>query len=174
MPKQTTAPDDDLNAGKISGVFGVKGWVKVFSYTSPRENILKYSPWLLKKNGQTQEVKVLDGQLHNGAVVAQIEGVADRDAAQMLMGTEILIRRIQLPKPKPGEYYWSDLIGLNVVNQQGVQLGVVDHLLETGANDVLVVVDGEQERLIPFLQQQFVLSIDLEQGSMLVDWDADF
>lgn len=174
MPNPLDAPQDVLNAGKISGVFGIKGWVKVFSETQPRENILKYSPWLVQKGGTVQEIKVISGQLHGGSVVAQLQGIDDRDAALALMGAEIFIRRSQLPKPKPGEYYWADLVGLNVINQQGVALGRVDHLLETGANDVLVVVDGEQERLIPFLQQQFVLSIDLEQGSMVVDWDPDF
>jgi 16S rRNA processing protein RimM len=163
-----------LIAGTISGVFGVKGWVKVFSHTQPRTNILKYSPWLLRKNGREQEVEVISGQLHGGAVVANLKGIEDRDVASALMGSEVLIQRNRLPKPKPGEYYWTDLIGLQVVNIQGTVLGVVDHLLETGANDVLVVMDAEQERLIPFVQPQFVVSIDLGQGSMIVDWDADF
>lgn len=106
--------------------------------------------------------------------MAELEGVSDRDAAQDLMGWEILIHKQQLPKADPGEYYWADLVGLNVETETGIQLGVVDHLLETGANDVLVVLDGETERLIPFLQQQTVLKIDLEAGLMLVDWDPDF
>lgn len=165
---------DYLNAGQISGVFGVKGWVKVFSFTQPRENILQYSPWLLQKNNQISEIKVIAGQRHGNAVVAELEGVSDRDSAAALMGSEILIRRQQLPKPKAGEYYWADLVGLTVLTESGVDLGKVDHLLETGANDVLVVVDGETERLIPFLQQQTVLNIDLDGGKMIVDWDPDF
>lgn len=163
-----------LNAGEISGVFGVKGLVKVFSYTEPRENILRYSPWLLQKNNQTKEIKVTGGQRHGKVVVAELEGVADRDAALALMGSQILIRKQQLPKTKPGEYYWADLIGLRVETEFGVKLGMVDHLLETGANDVLVVRDAESERLIPFLQQQTVLKIDLDAGLMIVDWDPDF
>lgn len=165
---------DYLNAGQISGVFGVKGWVKVFSFTQPRENILQYSPWLLQKNNQISEIKVIAGQRHGNAVVAELEGVSDRDSAAALMGSEILIRRQQLPKPKAGEYYWADLVGITVLTESGVDLGKVDHLLETGANDVLVVVDGETERLIPFLQQQTVLNIDLDGGKMIVDWDPDF
>lgn len=152
----------------------MKGWVKVFSFTQPRENILRYSPWFLRKNGQTTEIKIISGQRHGSAVVAELEGVADRDAAVALMGSEILILRQQLPKPKAGEYYWADLIGLTVETESGVKLGKVDHLLETGANDVLVVVDGETERLIPFLQKQTVLKIDLDGGMMTVDWDPDF
>ena len=165
---------DYLNAGEISGVFGVKGWVKVFSFTEPRENILRYSPWLLQKNNQTKEVKVIGGRRQGNAIVAELESISDRDEALVLIGSKILIRKELLPKPKPGEYYWADLVGLQVETESGVKLGLVDHLLETGANDVLVVRDGEQERLIPFLQQQTVLSIDLDAGLMIVDWDPDF
>jgi len=163
-----------LDAGQISGVFGVKGWVKVFSYTQPRENILSYSPWFIRKNEKLQEVKLIKGQRHGHAVVAALEGIEDRDAAMAWVGAEILISRQQLPKPPAGEYYWADLVGLTVKNTEGVFLGAVDHLLETGANDVLVVLDGERERLIPFLQQHTVIDVDLEQRLMIVDWDPDF
>ena len=165
---------DLLNAGQISGVFGVKGWVKVFSFTDPRENILRYSPWLLQKNNQIREIKVISGQRHGNTVVAELEGIIDRDAALDLMGAEIFISRKQLPEPKSGEYYWTDLLGLAVETEAGIKLGKVDHLLETGANDVLVVVDEGVERLIPFLQPQTVLKIDLSAGVMIVDWDPDF
>ena len=163
-----------LNAGKISGVFGVKGSVKVFSFTDPRENILRYSPWFLQKNNQITEIKVIGGQRQGNNVVAELEGITDRDTAFALIGSEILILKKLLPKPKPGEYYWADLVGLLVETETGVKLGVVDHLLETGANDVLVVKEGETERLIPFLQPQTVLKIDLAAGLMIVDWDPDF
>jgi 16S rRNA processing protein RimM len=165
---------DFLNAGEVSGVFGVKGLVKVFSFTEPRENILQYSPWILQKNNQTREIKVTGGQRQGNTVVAELDGITDRDAALALMGWKIFISKQQLPKPKPGEYYWADLVGLKVKTQEGILLGVVDHLLETGANDVLVVVDGDIERLIPFLQQHTVLNIDLNAGLMVVDWDPDF
>ena len=148
--------------------------MKVFSFTDPRENILRYSPWILQKNKQTREIKVIGGQRQGNNVVAELEGIADRDTALALMGWQILISKQQLPKTQPGEYYWADLVGLKVETQDGIKLGVVDHLLETGANDVLVVLDGETERLIPFLQQQTVLSIDLDVGLMVVDWDPDF
>ena len=146
----------------------------MFSFTQPRENILRYSPWILQKNNQTKAVKVLGGQRQGSNVVAELEGVLDRDAALELMGWEIMIRKQQLPKPQAGEYYWADLIGLEVVTVEGVKLGKVDHLMETGANDVLVVTDDQVERLIPFLQQQTVLKIDLTARSMVVDWDPDF
>jgi len=162
-----------INVGKISGVFGIKGWVKVFSFTECRENILSYSPWLLKKDSETRLIAVIDGKLQGKAVVAQLDGVNDRDQAASFMGWDIYITPEQLPKVAKDEYYWSDLIGLNVETDLGVELGVVESLLETGANDV-VIVKGERERVIPFLQGQTIIAIDLEAGRMVVDWDPDF
>jgi 16S rRNA processing protein RimM len=163
-----------LNVGKVSGVFGVKGWIKVFSFTQPRENILTYSPWYLQKGSEIKEVKPVDGRRQGKQIIAAIDGITDRDAAADLSGWEILIDKSQLPAAEEGEYYWADMVGLKVETDQGVALGVVDHLLETGANDVLVVMNGTRERLIPFLQQQTVLKIDLENNLMVVDWDPDF
>ena len=162
-----------ISVGKISGVFGIKGWVKVFSYTEERSNILQYSPWLLKKANDSKTFKVLDGNLQGHVIIAQLEGICDRDQAANLIGSEIFITHEQLPKAASGEYYWSDLIGLKVENTIGVDFGVISGLLETGANDV-VVIHGDKERCIPFLQGQTVVRIDLEAGKMLVDWDADF
>ena len=162
-----------INVGKISGVFGIKGRVKVFSFTECRENILSYSPWLLKKDSETRLVAVIDGKIQGKAVVAQLDGVNDRDQAASFMGWDIYITPEQLPKVAKDEYYWSDLIGLAVETDLGVQLGVIESLLETGANDV-VIVKGERERVIPFLQGQTIIAIDLEAGKMVVDWDPDF
>lgn len=162
-----------INVGRVSGVFGVKGWIKVFSFTEPRENILNYSPWILKKGSSSKTVKIIDGKLQGRAVVAQLDGVIDRDQAADLTGWDVLILQSQLPATEAGEYYWSDLIGLNVENFQGIHLGVVDSLLETGANDVLII-RGDRERAIPFLQGHTVFEIDLDQGRMVVDWDAEF
>ena len=162
-----------INVGKISGVFGVKGWVKVFSFTDPRENILTYSPWLLRKGDETKTVEVIDGQLQGKTIVAQLAGVNDRDQAAGLMGWDVFITQDQLPAAAKDEYYWSDLVGLKVETIDGVQLGVVDSLLETGANDV-IVVQGERERAIPFLQGQTIIDIDLNEGRIIVDWDPEF
>ena len=162
-----------INVGRISGVFGIKGWVKVFSFTDARENILNYSPWLLKKDSETRLVNVIDGNLQGKAVVAQLDGVSDRDQAASLMGWDIFITPDQLPKAAKNEYYWSDLVGLAVETNLGIQLGTVDGLLETGANDV-VIVKGERERAIPFLQGKTIINIDLDAGKMIVDWDPDF
>ena len=145
----------------------------MFSFTDPRENILNYSPWLIKKGSETRSVNVLDGQLQGKTLVAQLDGIDDRDQAAALMGWSIFISHSQLPNAAAGEYYWSDLIGLKVETVQGIQLGVVENMLETGANDV-IVVQGERERAIPFLQGRTVIEIDLDAGRMVVDWDPEF
>ncbi|MEY3807278.1 MAG: hypothetical protein RI893_254 [Pseudomonadota bacterium] len=165
--------EQHISVGKISGVFGIKGWVKVFSFTDPRENILTYSPWLLKKNDETKTVTIVDGQLQGKTIVAQLAGIDDRNQAESLMGWDIFISPEQLPKTAKDEYYWSDLIGLTVETIDGVQFGMVDSLLETGANDVLIV-QGERERVIPFLQGQTIISVDLDAGKIIVDWDPEF
>ena len=162
-----------LVIGKITGVFGVNGWVKVFSDTSPRENIVNYSPWLLEKGREQRLLKVIDGRIQGKGIVARLETIERCEQAESLCGWTISIARSQLPEPEKDEYYWSDLIGLAVVTTTGVSLGVVDHLLETGANDVLVV-QGDSERLIPFIQGSVLKKIDLVAGLIEVDWDPDF
>jgi len=162
-----------ISVGKVSGIFGVRGWIKVYSYTETRENILTYSPWILRKGKESKEVQVIDGRRHGKTVVACLDGLNDRDEAAELNGWEILIHAQQLPKAKRGEYYWTDLVGLRVKTIDGTDFGIIEQMLETGANDV-VVVAGERERLIPFLQGQTIINIDLVAGEMLVDWDADF
>jgi 16S rRNA processing protein RimM len=147
--------------------------VRVFSYTEPRENIVHYQPWYLRCDGEWQPRRVVEGRRHGKGVVACLEGCTDRDRALALMNCEIGVRHEQLPATAPGEYYWNDLLGLEVVNLQQESLGRVDHLLETGANDVLVVA-GEHERLIPFVLDRVVKQVDLETGVILVDWDADY
>ena len=128
---------------------------------------------MLKKGSETKVLKVVEGNSQGKFLVAQLEGVSDRDQAAALMGWEIFIKAEQLPKARKGEYYWSDLIGLTVKTNLGVELGVVDSLLETGANDV-VIVTGERDRVIPFLQNETIIEINLDLGLMIVDWDPDF
>jgi 16S rRNA processing protein RimM len=159
--------------GRVSGVFGVKGWVKVFSDTDPRDGILQYSPWYLSTADGWEARRLLDGQTQGKGIVAKLEGCNDRDQALALIGSDIAITREQLPEPEAGEYYWSDLEGLRVITVGGLELGKVSHLFATGANDVLVV-KGERERLLPFVWDQVIQSVDLEAGEMRVDWDPDF
>jgi len=159
--------------GRIAGVFGVRGWVKVHSDTEPRDNILSYSPWYLQQGGDWEPRKLLDGRRQGKGLVARLQGCADRDQAAALMGCLIAVPRDWLPALDPDEYYWSDLEGLRVVTATGAELGRVSQLFATGANDVLVV-RGERERLLPFVWNRVILEVDLEGGLIRVDWDPDF
>ncbi|MCF7983546.1 MAG: ribosome maturation factor RimM [Thiohalocapsa sp.] len=155
--------------GRISGLYGVRGWVRIFSDTDPRENILRYSPWLL--DGTPYEVA--EGKRHGKGLVARVRGFEDRDQAAGLIGKNIAVRRDQLPPPRADEFYWADLEGLAVVTTEGTDMGRVSHLFETGANDVLVVA-GDRERLIPFVWGDVVKDVDFAQALIRVDWDPDF
>jgi len=164
---------DFVEMGRISGLYGVRGWVKLFSHTEPRENILRYSPWYLEIGGRWVPFELRGGRRHGKSVVAHLSGCDDRDAAARLLEHRIAVARDQLPPLAEGEYYWSDLIGLQVVTVGGVGLGAVSDLMETGANDVLVVA-GERERLIPFTPGDVVQQVDLAGGVITVEWDPDF
>ena len=159
--------------GRISGVFGVKGWVKIHSYTEPLENILSYKPWLISKGEEWQPIELKTGKRHGKGLVAWLSGFDDRDQALTLRGVDIAIWPEQRVLLEENEFYWSDLIGLRVINREGIEFGHIDSLMETGANDVLVV-KGEQQRLIPYLSPQVVKSIDLSATQMVVDWPEDF
>jgi len=162
-----------LVMGRIASPFGVKGWLRVNAFTAEPDNLLDYSPWYLHLKGEWQAVEPLAGRHHGKGLVVQLKECYDRDAAAALTGTDIGIYRSQLPPVEADEYYWSDLIGLQVITRGERLLGVVDQLFETGANDVMVV-KGEQEYLVPFITGQVVESVDLETRIIRVDWDPDF
>ena len=177
---------EKVNLGRITGVYGVKGWLKIFSYTDPMESIVDYSPWYIRpenrKNAPWTKVDVKAGKRHAKTVIAKLEHCNDRDQAQAFIGSEIAIELDQLEElSDSNEFYWHDLIGLRVINLQGMELGVVKKMMETGANDVLVVVseiEGTEketiERLIPWTMHMAIIAVDLEQGIIEVDWDPDF
>lgn len=170
----STAPERSVLVGRILGAFGVRGEVKLQSFTDPQRSILGYQPWSLRDaRGQAREVSGARGRETAKGVVATLPGVDDRDAAEALRGTEVWVPRSKLPAPAPGEYYWVDLEGLRVVNAEGIAFGTVSHLFSTGANDVLVV-QGERERMLPFVQPDVIQSVDFDNGLISVDWDADF
>ncbi len=171
-----------MGIGRISGVFGVKGWVKVYSYTSPRVNVVGYSPWYLRQDGQESIRRVRAGQAQGDGVVVSLEGIDDRDAAAALIGSEIEVDRAVLGPPigtnqpgvaAPGEFFWVDLQGMEVRNQAGESLGIVEQLFETGANDVMIVI-GEGRHLIPFLYGSVVRAVDGDRRVITVDWDPEF
>lgn len=166
------ADDGLIEIGHIVGPHGVKGQVRVFSNTSPRKNIVTYSPWLIEQHGIKKTHKV-SGHCQGKNVVASIEGVVDRDQAQAMAGAKVFINNSQLPPLAEGDFYWNQLIGLQVISTSGNNFGVIDHMLETGANDVMVL-QGERERLIPYVMDEVIKSIDLLKKQVVVDWDADF
>ena len=159
--------------GRISGLYGIKGWIKVFSYTEPRTDLLDYSPLYLGSDNSWREVELETGRSHGKGIVLKLIGYDDRSAAVPLIGQNLAIRYHQLPELEDGEVYWADLEGMSVATLSGVNLGVVDSLFATGANDV-IVVKGDRERLIPFLRDQVVRNIDHESGTITVDWDPEF
>jgi 16S rRNA processing protein RimM len=154
-------------------LYGVKGWVKVYSYADPRENILKYRRWFLRLDGGRTEVQLDSGRVHGKGIVARIQGVEDRDGAAQWLGADIEVPRSALPESEEGSWYWRDLIGLQVITTGEVVLGRVTGLMETGANDVLVV-QGDRERLVPFVLGQYVKRVDPDAGLIEVDWDPEF
>jgi 16S rRNA processing protein RimM len=158
--------------GRVAGAFGIKGWIKVQPYTEATDGLLDYPVWWLARDGEWEEGKVVEGAIHGRALIAKLEGCDDRDAAARLRGRDVAIPRSALPAKAEGEFYWNELIGLNVVSRDGVALGRVTGLLETGANPVLVV-GGDRERLIPFVGA-VVVSVDAAGGQLTVDWGTDF
>ena len=158
--------------GRISGAFGVKGWVKLQPFTAAPESLIAYSHWWISGESRWQEHRVEAAQVQANAVVAKIVGCDDRDAAALYRGRDVAVSRGAFPETGENEYYWADLIGLAVANLQGVELGRVSEVIETGANDVLVV-QGERERLIPFTEEA-VKEVDVASGVIRVDWQADY
>lgn len=158
--------------GRISGVHGIRGWVKVFSYTDPRENVLCYPEWWLIRGRERRLVRVRDGRAGGRTITAALESIEDRDAAEEWVGAEIAVERSSLPEPGEGEFYWADLIGLEVRDSRGERLGRVGQMLETGAHDVMVVERGEgEDLLIPFVIDRIVKAVRLEEGCIVVDWE---
>lgn len=153
--------------------------MKVFSYTDPMEGILQYLPWSLGRRGETREAKALEGRKQGKGLVARLEGIEDRNQAELLAGWDIRIDKALLPDLDEGELYWHQLEGLTVVNEQGEVFGKIDHMLETGASDVMVVAAStdsvdDRERMIPFVEEDIVTGVDLKARTLTVNWEADY
>ncbi len=176
QPENTTEGDETtfVTLGRVSGLYGVRGWVKIHSDTDPRENIVGYAPWYVDRGRGWEQVELDGGRPHGKTVVAKLAGCDDRDQAAEWIGATIAVRRDQLSnRLAEGEFYWADLQGLTVATTGGVALGQIDHLFETGANDVMVI-KGDRECWVPYLWQQVVKDVDLENRRMVVDWDPEF
>ncbi|WP_194755370.1 ribosome maturation factor RimM [Aliidiomarina indica] len=171
---------DHVVLGTIGAVYGIKGWLRINAYTENQEGIFDYTPWLIGHNGDWHKIEVSQWRWHNNGLVAKFAEIDDREAAQQFTGKEIAVVASELPELTDDEFYWRDLIGLRVVNTENYDMGTVNHLLPTVANDVLVVnanrndAFGKRERLIPFIQSQYIVKVDQEAGVITVDWPADF
>ena len=165
--------------GQITSVFGVKGWLKVYSYTDPKEGILEYRDWILVHDGQRVSARLEEGRRQGQAIVVRLKGIDDRDLARSYCGADITVPTTELPQLPEGEFYWHQLEGLTVSTVDGECLGRVDHMIATGSNDVLVVratdasID-QRERLIPYLPEQVVKQVALAEAAITVDWDPEF
>ena len=169
-----------LIVGRITAVYGVRGWLKVYSYTQPIENLLNYSQHCVKRNNAWQPLCLVEGHRHGKGLVVRIDGVDDNDAAVDYCQCDLAVPVTALPALAVGEFYWHQLQGLQVITaREQILLGTVHHLLETGANDVLVVRGGQgsidrRERLIPYLPERVVLEVNVADGWIRVDWDPEF
>jgi len=172
VTRPPSPPDDLVVMGRVAAPYAVKGWVKVQTFTEYLDSLLDYPAWWLGKAGKWREVEVLEAKVHGQTLLAHLEGIDDRDAAEALNGFEIAVARDEMPPAEDDEYYWSDLIGFQVVNLAGESLGRLDGFLETGAHDVMQV-KGEKDRLIPFTAP-IVDRVELEAKRVVVDWGLDF
>lgn len=171
-----------VDIGRVSTVYGIKGWVKIQPFTETAEAIFDYHPWQLKTAHGVKPVTVDEWRPHGKGYVAHISGVDDRDQAALLTGNTIAVERAQLPALAEGEFYWRDLEGLSVYSVfegRRQRLGRVSKLLETGANDVLVVAPDadsldQRERLIPYVPGDYIVRVDLDAGELDADWDPEF
>lgn len=160
-----------IDIGEIKAAYGIRGWVKVFSYTRPVEQIFSYKRWLIGSPCQVCKLEAFERRVNNG-LIAKIEGINDRTAAASLSGKTISIDQSELAE-LDGEYYWSQIIGLSVFNTKGEHLGQVKEMAETGANDVMVLVTGKGEHLIPYARS-IVQRVEPEDGRIIVDWEKDY
>lgn len=171
---------DTVVLGKVGAPYGVKGWFKVTTYTEELQGIFDYSPWLLLQGGELKEYEVEQWKPHNTSVVAKLVGVDDRDAAEAVKNLEICVYQDVLPELESDDFYWRELVGMTVVNTKGYDFGKVEQMFETGANDVMIVkanikdAFGQKQRMIPYLYEQTVLSVDREKSIITVEWDPAF
>ena len=159
--------------GQFGSTYAVQGWLKLQSFSDPDDGILSYQPWYTKEK---QPLNIEQSRRHGRGFVVKVRGIDNPEMARALIGKEVFVPRDQLPELAPGEYYWADLLGLKVINRAGRQLGKVEEMMETGANDVLVVKPdqaGKANILIPYVMQRYIDSVDLAAQTIQVDWDWD-
>lgn len=180
MTTTAVTTDDLVVLGNLGAVYGIKGWLRVNAFTDELSGIFNYAPWFIGRDGNWQQAEVSQWRWQNKGLVAKLANVDDRDVAALYTGMDIAVQASALPELDKNEFYLRDLEGLRVVNTEGYDMGTVDHMLSTPANDVMVVTAnsndafGKRERLIPFVQSQFVVEVNKESGTVTVNWPADF
>ena len=163
--------DKKIHVGKIAGAHGIKGWLKIISFTSPPENIVQYSSWIIQKDGKDQVYTVVEGKQNHNKIIVKLRDIDDRTQAEKLKNSEIKIMRSELPNLGDQKYYWSDLEGLKVISIDQESIGIVDSLFETGANDVLVVKGKNNKRiLIPFVMDEIIKEVNIDLDYIKVYW----
>ena len=175
--------EDWIEVGRVTGFFGIRGWLKIHSFTEPRANIFDYDPWYLQSPDAFQDLPaachVVSGKNQGRGLIVKLAGCDDRNSAEKWLQARILVVKTQLPQLEKGEFYWYQLEGLKVINQSDACFGTVDHLIRTGANDVLVIHPDEasidaRERLIPLVFEDIVMEVDLTQRFIKVAWETDY
>lgn len=159
--------------GRFGAPFGVKGWMKIHAFTEDTDDILQYQPWFADFKTGLTEVKILGHRKHHNGIIAQVEGCDTKEDTVRFRNVNIAVKRSTFPELEDDEYYWTDLVGLTVSNTAGVTLGKIDHIMPTGANDVLVL-KGDKEILIPYVKNKVIKQVDLENKTMIVDWEPDY
>ncbi|WP_428086445.1 ribosome maturation factor RimM [Candidatus Thioglobus sp.] len=175
------ANNQRLLIGQINGLFGIQGWVKIFSHTHPRKNILAYQPWHIELNGVWTTLEIVKGRIQGKTIVAQLKDVNDCEVAKNYIGTQLYIEKSQRAKLPKGEYYWDELTGLEVINKEGIVLGKITSMVDTGSNSVMVINGKKEsssskdnkEHWVPYIKP-FLIAIDMDKRQILVDWDEDF
>ncbi len=162
-----------VTLGRLASSYGVRGWIKVVSLTDPMDNLFEYPIWLIKHHGKWLEFQWQQGKTHGRFLIVKFPGIEDPETAKLYTNDTVAVYRDQFEKLTDNEFYWDDLIGCAVINQHGIAFGRVTSLIETGANDVLVVKDQHRERLVPYTKSA-VIHVDLQKKLITVDWDADF
>jgi 16S rRNA processing protein RimM len=175
MPQQPAdlVEMDLVTMGRVAGPYGIKGWLRIQPFTDSPNGLCGYSKWWIAEPAGWREVEVIEAKVHGAAVVAQVEGVESREAAALLKGAEVAVARSAMPATSAEEFYWTDLIGFEVVNEQDEVLGKLAGHLSTGAHDVMQVMDGEKERLLPFVET-VIRAVDMKARRIRVDWGADW
>jgi 16S rRNA processing protein RimM len=159
--------------GRFCRPHGIKGFIRVLSFTEPRDNLFNFPTWYVQQNQQWQPIERVDDEITHKHILTRVKGYLEREDVAALTNCDIAVPRSQLPELDNGEHYWHELMGMRVIDQQGQLLGEVTELMMTGSNDVLIV-EGDARYLIPYLPDEVIQRVDKQARTITVDWDVNF